>query len=201
MQKRNIILGTILNFVTCGLYGLYWISQITDEVQRATGRKATATGGMAALYTFLSCSLYFFYWIYKTSGEVGELREARGLASDGVSKESYVLSGIAVAVISIILSGLYVTLAALLIASGAMDGSMAQEEISETASGAGQSIIGIIVTIIVLGVYLLIVMRRKEGESPRLLYVITSILLMKTVFMPTLALGFLQKSLNDLATD
>lgn len=32
VKKRSIVISVILSFLTCGLYGLYWIIKVTNEM-------------------------------------------------------------------------------------------------------------------------------------------------------------------------
>ena len=91
MQKRNVVLSIVLTFVTCGIYGLYWMARMTKEVQELSGEKKTASGGMAALFTVLSCTLYSYYWFYQIGGSLAEARRQRGLSADSVSNMATML--------------------------------------------------------------------------------------------------------------
>ncbi len=64
IPERNIVLCILLSFLTCGLYGLYWLIVMTDESNLLSDEK-TASGGMTILFTILTCGIYSFYWNYK----------------------------------------------------------------------------------------------------------------------------------------
>jgi len=198
VEKKNIVLRLVLTFVTCGLYGLYWMYEVTNEVQRETGRQETATGGMAALYAFITCSIYYLYWLYKTSGEIGELRRERGLAPDGVSKETYIISAIVVFIISIGFGILRVMLAALVLALGEENG-MTDEDMMDAASTGIEGLSGIFWSLILAAVFIWLVSRRKPEDNPRLINMAAGVISFFLIFEPMLTLGFLQKSLNELA--
>lgn len=73
MEKRNIAVCIILSFVTCGIYGLVWFVQMTDDASNASGDHSMS-GGMALLLTIITCGLYQIYWAYK----MGKLIETAG---------------------------------------------------------------------------------------------------------------------------
>ena len=37
IQERNIAIAVILSIVTCGLYGIYWMIKLNDEVNQICG--------------------------------------------------------------------------------------------------------------------------------------------------------------------
>lgn len=196
MQKRNIILSIVLTIVTCGLYGFYWMYQVTEEVYRQTGERVTASGGKAVLYTFITCSVYFYYWLYKTSGAVGDLREARGLSQDAVAKENYIVTGIVVFLLSLAFDVLRVLLATFVVAFA---DEMSEEDLANGISVGFQGLAGMFFSLVLLGAYIWLVYRHKKDESPRLLTMVTGIMFAYDIYMPLLMLGFVQKALNDLA--
>ena len=45
IERRSIPLSVILTIVTCGLYGLYWIIKLNDEINQLAGEpNATSSG-------------------------------------------------------------------------------------------------------------------------------------------------------------
>lgn len=65
IPNRNIAVCIILTLVTCGLYTLYWIVKLNDEVNETIGQPNATSGGMVILFTIITCGLYNFYWLYK----------------------------------------------------------------------------------------------------------------------------------------
>lgn len=79
VKKRSIVLSVILSFVTFGLYGLYWIIKVTNEMNSLL-YKRNATGGlMAVVFTIVTFGLYGFLWAYRLGENVDNLkRDSRG---------------------------------------------------------------------------------------------------------------------------
>lgn len=68
-KERNIATSVILTIVTCGIYGLYWLVCLTDEVNREADEKLPA-GGTTLLLTIVTCGIYGYYWAYKMGKNV-----------------------------------------------------------------------------------------------------------------------------------
>lgn len=94
MEKRNIGLAIVFTMITCGIYGLYWLYKMTEEVHCLVGRRTTASGGMVILYTLLSCGIYSFYWMYKMGETMTEVKMMRGMHADQNSALLYIVLAI-----------------------------------------------------------------------------------------------------------
>lgn len=64
IPRRDIVISVILSILTCGIYGLYWLIVLTDEVN-AVSDDYTTSGAMSVLFILLTCGLYSFYWAYR----------------------------------------------------------------------------------------------------------------------------------------
>ena len=82
MKQRSIPKCIIFTIITCGIYGLYWLYQLTKDTHAALGRANTASPGMVVLYSILTCSFYFLFWQYKMGEAVVEIQESRGRTAD-----------------------------------------------------------------------------------------------------------------------
>lgn len=85
IQKRSIPLCIILSLVTCGIYGLYWLVCLANDINTASGRDNDTSGGMVLLLSIITCNIYGLYWMYKAGEKVDEARAAR---QGRVEKES-----------------------------------------------------------------------------------------------------------------
>ncbi len=81
MQQRNITTAIILSIVTCGIYGIFWFIQLTDDVRTLAGDTQTASGGTAFLLTLVTCNIYGWYWAYKRGENIDTIKTQRGAAS------------------------------------------------------------------------------------------------------------------------
>lgn len=64
-EEKNIILNIVLTFITCGIYGLVWFVQMTDDAIGYSEDTEMQSGILALVLTLVTCGLYGFYWDYK----------------------------------------------------------------------------------------------------------------------------------------
>ena len=86
IKEKNIILGFVLSFLTCGIYGIIWKLDITRDVDTISQNPNPRSGGLVILLTLITCGIYSFYWWYQ-NGELMEQANDRtriGNASNGV---------------------------------------------------------------------------------------------------------------------
>ena len=58
IERRNIAVCIVLTLVTCGIYGIYWIVCLTNDVNTVSGDVNGTSGG------FVSDSPDFWIWNY-----------------------------------------------------------------------------------------------------------------------------------------
>ena len=69
IAPRNIAVCIILSIVTCGIYNLYWVYKINEELKQMSGTDGT-DGGMVILLDIVTCGIYAWYWMYKMGEKV-----------------------------------------------------------------------------------------------------------------------------------
>ena len=79
IQKREIVTAIILSIVTCGIYGIYWMICINNDVKTVSGDDSLPTGGMLILLTIVTCGIYGIYWIYKVGKDMATAQTKCGL--------------------------------------------------------------------------------------------------------------------------
>ena len=75
---RSIPVAIILSLVTCGIYGIYWMIKINDEVNQLSGDINGTSGGMVVLFTLITCGIYGWFWIYKMGQKVDAIKGMPG---------------------------------------------------------------------------------------------------------------------------
>ena len=65
ISPRNIAVAIILSLVTCGLYSIYWMIKLNDEINQLAGEADGTSGVMVFLFSLVTCGIYMFYWLYK----------------------------------------------------------------------------------------------------------------------------------------
>ena len=88
VKRREIAVCIILSIFTCGIYGLYWMATITDDVNFMLDERDTS-GGTVVLLTIITCGIYGYYWAYKLGEKITRLKMKQG--SDYVNTNSSIL--------------------------------------------------------------------------------------------------------------
>lgn len=78
IQKRSIGLCIVLTIVTCGIYGLYWLYCLAEDVNLVTARPNGPSGGLVLLLSIVTCGIYSLYWLYRAGDDLDRRRAAQG---------------------------------------------------------------------------------------------------------------------------
>ena len=70
--QRSIAVAIILSIVTCGIYSIYWMYKINEEMNQLSNDPTATGGGMVILLTIVTCGIYGVYWAYRM-GEKNDL--------------------------------------------------------------------------------------------------------------------------------
>lgn len=65
ITPRSIPLCVIFSIITCGIYAIYWMIKLNDEVNVLSGEPNATSGGIVFLLTIITCGIYGLYWLYK----------------------------------------------------------------------------------------------------------------------------------------
>lgn len=65
ITPRNIAVVIILSIVTCGIYQLYWMYKMNEEVNTLASEPAATSGGLVLLFHILTGGIYGIYWCYR----------------------------------------------------------------------------------------------------------------------------------------
>lgn len=91
MRYRSIGMCIVLTLITCGIYGLYWLVCLNDDVAEYTGEYVTS-GGMVLLLSIVTCGIYSIYWAYKMGEALDYVRVADGRPSGSLGILYLILS-------------------------------------------------------------------------------------------------------------
>ena len=100
IPQRNLALCIILSFVTCGIYGLYWLYTLTEDVNKLTGDPNATSGGIVILLSLVTCGIYSWYWLYKQGERLDQIKTARGIASSNSGVLYLVLGIVGLSIVS-----------------------------------------------------------------------------------------------------
>lgn len=90
VQKREIVTCVLLSIVTCGIYGIVWFINLTDDVARLSNDNELS-GGKAFLFTLLTCGIYGFYWAYKIGKDIEIAETERNLPATSDNSVLYLI--------------------------------------------------------------------------------------------------------------
>lgn len=77
-QQRSVGLCIVLSIVTCGIYYLYWMYQVHNDVQEVSGYPMSVSGGVALVLHIVTCGIYTYYWMYKMGQFLDSAKGAPG---------------------------------------------------------------------------------------------------------------------------
>lgn len=80
-MRRNIALCVVFSIITCGIYGIYWMIVMNDEVNALSGEQGATTGGMVFLFSLITCGIYSLYWLYKMGERCDRMQNKQGSSS------------------------------------------------------------------------------------------------------------------------
>ena len=78
IQNRSIALAIVLSIVTCGIYGIYWMIKLNDEINQLAGEDSATSGIMVLVFTLITCGIYGLFWQYKMGERVDRIKGANG---------------------------------------------------------------------------------------------------------------------------
>ena len=81
VQKKSLATAIILSIVTCGIYGIIWFINLTDDANKVANTPADTSGGTAFLLTLVTCGIYGWLWYYKMGEKLDQASVNRGLPS------------------------------------------------------------------------------------------------------------------------
>ena len=102
IQERNIVVAIILSLVTCGIYALYWVYKVTEEMKVASGDESL-NGVMAVLLPIITCNIYGLFWAYKMGKAVPVAKQKAGLTGDDQSVLYLVLEFVGLSIVTLAL--------------------------------------------------------------------------------------------------
>ncbi|MEZ4255750.1 MAG: DUF4234 domain-containing protein [Polyangiales bacterium] len=80
IPRRSPEIVLLLSFLTCGLYLIYWYSQVYSEIEEVTGQPVTSTGFfLDLLFVILTCTLYGVWVDYRIAVQLNDHMRKIGL--------------------------------------------------------------------------------------------------------------------------
>ena len=88
VKEKSIALNVVLSFVTCGLYGLYWLYTIAKDLNDLCVSQHQEKGPdpfLVVVLSIVTCGIYQIYYMYKAGKMVSSLtKNGQHLSDDSV---------------------------------------------------------------------------------------------------------------------
>lgn len=76
IKTRGVGMCLVLSLVTCGLYDLYWLIKLNDDINTVSGSESDTSGVMVLILTLVTCGVYGWYWMWKMGEKVNKIKHA-----------------------------------------------------------------------------------------------------------------------------
>ena len=81
IKQKSIATCIVFSILTCGIYGLYWLAQMADDVNFITGKQNATSGGMVVLFSIITCNIYWLIWTYQAGDALDAVRGQNNVPS------------------------------------------------------------------------------------------------------------------------
>jgi len=71
-ERREVVMSVVLSLVTCGIYGLYWIYKINEDLYRLSGEQGNPV--LDVVLCCVTCGVYPIYMSYKWGERCDNIR-------------------------------------------------------------------------------------------------------------------------------
>jgi hypothetical protein len=78
MKERNVAVCIILSIITCGIYAIYWMYTISEDMVMVN-ETYTMSGAKVVLLSLVTCGIYGIFWAYKVGGMLNEEGQRRNV--------------------------------------------------------------------------------------------------------------------------
>lgn len=79
IMPRNLVLAIVFSFLTCGIYSIYWMIKLNDEVNQLAGEPQATSGGMVFLFSLIPVESMVFTGLIRWENAVTASEEYRGI--------------------------------------------------------------------------------------------------------------------------
>ncbi len=77
ITRREIVTCILLSIITCGIYGLYWLSCLADDLNKVSAEPQPTSGGTVVLLSIVTCNIYLFVWLNRAGSQLCRARQMR----------------------------------------------------------------------------------------------------------------------------
>jgi len=91
-QHRSIGLAILFSIITCGIYQLYWLYQLSADTRMLNGNTDSGSPGIDLLLEIVTCGIYGFFVVYQCAKRIYQAELQRGDRANDDSAMLTVLS-------------------------------------------------------------------------------------------------------------
>ena len=99
MKERSIATSIVLSIVTLGIYMIYWLIVLNDEVKVASKDDSLPSGGVVFLLTIVTCGIYGIYWAYRVGQMTAKAQSDRKMPVKDNSVMYIILSVVGLSIV------------------------------------------------------------------------------------------------------
>ena len=92
MKQRSIPMVVILELVTCGIYGLYWVYDTLNSMEEVTGREGSISSVLVLILCLFFPSVGFLLYGMCADEQINTIKGMRGITQVD-NKVMYMLLG------------------------------------------------------------------------------------------------------------
>ena len=93
IYSRSIPIAIILSIVTFGIYGLYWLYSLANDINTLTHQEQPS-GFKVLVLTIITLGFYELYWLYKAGERLSDFQTYQGEMVDSYRALVYLILGI-----------------------------------------------------------------------------------------------------------
>ena len=97
IEQRNFWIFFLLNFITCGIYGIYFWYKFAEDMNRICygDGKETQNYLIVFLLSLITCGIYYWIWVYGVGNRLQEnaTRYGYNLTENGTSVLLWMIVG------------------------------------------------------------------------------------------------------------
>ena len=83
VPRRSIALYVILSILTCGIFNIYWLICLVNDLNLASRQTEDTNGVTVWLLSIVTCGIYGVYWMYKAGDKVSAMKRELGETDSG----------------------------------------------------------------------------------------------------------------------
>lgn len=77
ITRRELVTCILLSIITCGIYGIYWLVCMVNDLNTVSNEPQPTSGGTVVLLSIITCGIYSYVWAYRAGEQLCRARQIR----------------------------------------------------------------------------------------------------------------------------